>query len=125
SNDFIEGLEELLEGVEAEMKDKGIDKLEHKESSDKDSIMTDVSTIALVYAGLSCKFGNTEISYKDKSNKKKVFKMADYPVRKRVSESMKKRASILDYYYDVKNTINAANNESRTGSGLLKKIRKG
>lgn len=51
--------------------------------------------------------------------------MADYPVRKRVSESMKKRASILDYYYDVKNTINAANNESRTGSGLLKKIRKG
>ncbi|MDH8061938.1 DUF4747 family protein, partial [Klebsiella pneumoniae] len=66
SNDFIEGLEELLEGVEAEMKDKGIDKLEHKESSDKDSIMTDVSTIALVYAGLSCKFGNTEISYKDK-----------------------------------------------------------
>ncbi|HGA3039202.1 TPA: DUF4747 family protein [Serratia marcescens] len=125
SNDFLDGLEELLEDVEAEMKDKGIDKLEHRESADKDSIMSDVSTNALIYAGLSCKFGNTEISYKDKSNKKKVFKMADFPVRVRISESMRKRESVLDYYYDVKNSINLANNNARAGSGLLKKIRKG
>ncbi|MEP8906331.1 DUF4747 family protein [Enterobacter roggenkampii] len=125
SNDFLDGLEELLEHIEAEMKDKGIDKIEHKESADKESIMSDVSTNALVYAGLSCKFGNTEITYKDKDNKKKVFKMADYPVRVRVSESMKKRESILDYYYDIKNTINEANNKARAGTGLLKKIREG
>lgn len=125
SNDFLAGLEELLENIETEMKDKGIDKVEHKESADRDSIMSDVSTNALVYAGLSCKFGNTEITYKDKSNKKKVFKMADYPVRIRVSESMKKRDSYLDYYYDIKNTINDANNSARAGNGLLKKIREG
>jgi len=125
SNDFLDGLEEILEGVEAEMKDKGIDKVEHKESADRESIMSDVSTNALVYAGLSCKFGNTEITYKDKENKKKGFKMADYPVRIRVTESMRKRDSLLDYYYDIKNTINEANNSARAGSGLLKKIRKG
>lgn len=70
----MDGLEEVLEGVENEMKEKGIATVEHKEAAAKDSIMDDVSKNALVYAGLSCKFGNTEISYKDKSNKNKLSK---------------------------------------------------
>jgi hypothetical protein len=124
SQDWQNGIEDEIAEIEQELKDKNINEVHHQEKAAKSSTMTEPSKRAYAYMALSCKFGNSEITYKNKDGEKERFIMKEHPVKLAVDKSIKgKELSHIDFLYEVKNSIRIANKLTKAGLKILGKLK--
>ena len=130
SDDLNELLDnDLSAQQEQEMREKGINKIHHMETSAAKSVMKELSDVGSAYLKLACKFGNASVTYVDNIGQKLTYRMVHTPIKEKVDKTFKNQQGIIenkserDYALDLKIAIARASTRSILADLTYKKIR--
>lgn len=111
---------ELIAQLESEARENNIHSIEHIEKPAEKAQMPSMSDYAAALLGLAAKYGNATVRYV-KNNAKKIYKMADYPVKRKVKADSIKNPE--QFIAELRTTVKAANEEAQEGVEVKEKLR--